>query len=321
MSIRESIQCFLRDESLNVSQKYLIGVSGGRDSMVLLHALLDYGFKNLVVCHLNHSLRGSESDADEVFVIDFCKERGLECETKKVKVNELPESMETAARKARHDFFQHVGGLYGTERVFLAHHADDQAETVLFNLFRGCSRLQGMAQVTSLEETGLCLMRPLLKVPRNSIDQYLEANAIEYREDSSNKQAVAARNRIRNEVMPLLNSIMKRDIAPIVNRTLESSVKLNDFLLSQICFTDFLDPQGRLYLPAFQVALPAIQSQVMVEFLASNSISNITQDLVHRAVCLAMDVEGSAKLNLPENQFLRRKEKRLFIEGLPHKSL
>lgn len=315
MNIRETIKYFVRDESIDLSLKYLIGVSGGRDSMVLLHVLLDHGFENLVVCHLNHGLRGDESDGDELFIKAFCEKRGVAIESKKVKVNELPESMETAARKARHDFFQQVGNKHGTECVFLAHHADDQAETVLFNLFRGSSHLQGMDQVKQLRApSNLKLIRPLLKVPRASINQYLEEKEIEYREDSSNKQAIAARNRIRNEVMPLLNSIMKRDVTPIVNRTLESSEKLNDFLQSHICFADFLDPQGRLYLPVFLVAAPAIQSQVMVEYLASNSISNVTQDLVNRAVCLATNLEGSAKLNLPKNQFLRRKEKRLFIE-------
>jgi tRNA(Ile)-lysidine synthase len=124
-----------------LSHRYLIGVSGGRDSIALLNLLLGFGYEKLVVCHLNHRLRGAASRADARFVEKVARNLGLDCEIGSVDVGALAKrcklSIETAARFARLAFFVEVARRRRCSRIFLAHHADDLVETALLNLFRG----------------------------------------------------------------------------------------------------------------------------------------------------------------------------------------
>ena len=137
---------------LSRTARYLIGVSGGRDSVALLHALVEAGFRRLIVCHLNHGLRGRSAAADARFVAALAAKLGLECVAEKVDVAQWADehslSLETAAREVRYDFFARVARRHRCRILFLAHHADDQAETLLFNLCRGAGRsgLGGMSR-------------------------------------------------------------------------------------------------------------------------------------------------------------------------------
>src|SRR5262249_37430512 len=121
--------------------RYLIGVSGGRDSVALLHWLTNLGYKKLIVCHLNHQLRGRSSNADARFVEKFAVKCGADFELGVVNVRALAKkkkmSIETAAREARYTFFAKAVQRHCCHTVFLAHHADDLVETFLFNLMRG----------------------------------------------------------------------------------------------------------------------------------------------------------------------------------------
>ena len=128
-------------------QRFLIGVSGGVDSIVLLRSLCEKGYKNLVVCHLDHGLRGRISTADARWVVRLAAILGLPCLTEKCDVRAEADvagvSVETAGREARHRFFARIARHHRCPRVLLAHHADDQAETVLMNLCRGSAGLAG----------------------------------------------------------------------------------------------------------------------------------------------------------------------------------
>src|SRR5882724_7976975 len=134
-------QRFIRD--LPPSRRYLIGVSGGRDSIALLHFLVDLGYNKLVVCHLNHQLRGRESRRDARFVEKIARDLQLDSEIGSTDVGALAKqsklSIETAARFARFAFFVEAARRRRCSRIFLAHHADDLVETALLNLFRGAS--------------------------------------------------------------------------------------------------------------------------------------------------------------------------------------
>ena len=127
--------------------RYLIGVSGGRDSVSLLHWLVNLGYKKLVVCHLNHQLRGRSSDVDARFVEKIALRYQAEFELESVNVRAFATkqkmSVETAARDSRYSFFAKVAKRRRCHTIFLAHHADDQIETFLINLFRGAGSAGG----------------------------------------------------------------------------------------------------------------------------------------------------------------------------------
>ncbi len=185
----------------------LIAVSGGRDSVVLLHWLLAQGRSNLVVCHLNHGLRGRDSGLDARFVRHLAQSLGLPCEIAKTDVAALAAenrlSLETAARQARHSFFLQAAAKYHTPHVFLAHHAEDQAETVLANACRGTG-LAGLAGMKPLQQldNGLILHRPLLSWRRAEIDAYIATHRLRFRDDSSNTSPAHRRNRLRHDILP-----------------------------------------------------------------------------------------------------------------------
>ena len=201
---------FSSDESV------LVGVSGGRDSMALLHWLKEHGFCKIVVCHLDHGLR-AESRADARFVADFAKTLCAQCEVARSNVAALAKrrkiSIEAAAREARYKFFARMARKHSCPHLFLAHHADDQVETFLFNLLRGSGSagLGGMSP-HSLRDDGLVVLRPLLGVWREEIDAYIAAHALPFREDGSNTDPRYTRNRIRHAALPALEAALGREL-------------------------------------------------------------------------------------------------------------
>src|SRR6266567_450295 len=172
--------------------RYLIGVSGGRDSVALLHWLVDLGYRRLIVCHLNHQLRGRSSQADSRFVeklvakwnkkivghIDF----KLGSANVRALAKRNKTSIETAAREARYSFFAKVAKRRRYRTLFLAHHADDLVETFLLNLFRGAG-LTGLAatpevSIRRIDAVDLTIVRPLLGIWRDEIDKYVREHRL-----------------------------------------------------------------------------------------------------------------------------------------------
>ncbi len=311
----------LHPEFLAQSKKrrYLLAISGGRDSVALLHALLDGGWHKLVLCHLNHGLRGKASGQDAAFVRRLAQKHGLACEVDRVdvmgRVAQTGESMELAARNARHTFFARCAGKYRCPRVLLGHHADDQAETILFNLLRGSGGVKGMHYDSWHRVDGkkLELLRPMLLIPRGEIDGYLAARRIRYREDASNAEAVATRNRLRTEAIPLLNEIMGREIRPALLRAAVISGTQEAALRETLDGLELEDPQGRLFLPKLLKLPPALQQLALHDYLKKCGVSDTSYDLLARCAGL-LKRSKTSKVNLPENRFLRRKEKRIFVD-------
>ncbi len=181
-----------------------VAVSGGADSVVLLHVLHrlapELGVR-LKVLHCNHALRGQESDEDEAFVRELARSLELECVVDRAP---LPEgNVEEKARLARKAFFRRCLAEHGLARVALGHTRSDQAETVLFRLLRGA----GLAGLCGMRMTGKDgLIRPLLTVSRSEVRSWATAEGLRWREDSSNASLEFARNRLRNEAIPALAS-------------------------------------------------------------------------------------------------------------------
>ncbi len=189
-------------------QRVGVAVSGGADSVALLHALVDLGARwdlRLVVLHVNHKLRGEESEGDARFVRELAERLGLELRCHEVDVPGILRAeggnLEQIARQVRRDIFLDLIGTGQLDRVALGHTRSDQAETVLFRILRGAGTagLAGMRPVT-----GEGLVRPLIDVSRAEVLEYLNGNGIAWREDSSNRDRRFARNRIRHDLLPTL---------------------------------------------------------------------------------------------------------------------
>ena len=160
--------------------RYLIGVSGGRDSIALLHLLTNLGYRRLIVCHLDHQLRGRSSTADAKFVRGLARKLKLECELGRINVavraRRKKQSIETAGRNARYEFFARIARRRRCRTIFLGHHADDLVETFLLNLFRGAGptglacgiELQNRGVKTVLIEKG-CVVNSIYHYPTNMV--------------------------------------------------------------------------------------------------------------------------------------------------------
>jgi tRNA(Ile)-lysidine synthase len=199
-----------------------LAVSGGADSVALLcgmSALCERPSERLLVAHFNHGWRGCESDADEQFVIELCGRLGLECVVgcAEGRPAAADGSLEGAARAARYDFLQEVCQQRGIRYLATAHTSDDQVETILHHIIRGTglAGLGGIPRVRSLSEA-VTLVRPLLDISREQVLAYLAELGQPFREDASNDDLRHTRNRIRHDLLPLI----ERDYAPGVRGAL-----------------------------------------------------------------------------------------------------
>lgn len=189
----------------------LVAVSGGADSVALLRGLAEIrlaGPGRLIGAHLNHCLRGAESDADEQFVVELCRSLGLGCEVGRADATLVAagsDGLEAAARTARYCFLQAAAERLGARYVVTAHTADDQAETILHRIVRGTG-LAGLAGMPRYRPLGpaVTLVRPLLGLRRSDVTAYLAELGQPYREDATNLDAGYTRNRIRHELLPQL---------------------------------------------------------------------------------------------------------------------
>ncbi|HKJ43410.1 MAG TPA: tRNA lysidine(34) synthetase TilS [Sunxiuqinia sp.] len=208
-----------REKLFNPTDRLVLAVSGGVDSMVMLDLFrqLPYDF---VVAHCNFKLRGTESDGDEVFMRDYCGEHGIELYVKTFDTREfaLQEgiSIEMAARELRYKWFYELLDSLHYQYLLTAHHQDDLVETMLINLSRGTG-IRGLSGIHPKKERRV---RPLLFAAQQQIVDYAAAHQISYRDDATNDDTIYHRNLIRHEVIPLLekvNSAFKRNAAKTAN--------------------------------------------------------------------------------------------------------
>lgn len=197
----------------------LVGVSGGPDSVALLHALIALGYRPHV-CHYNHRWRGVDSDADEQFVRELAKRWDVPITVGRARQKPVQRS-EMEARRARFAFFERAARRTGIFTLLLAHTADDQAETVLLRLIRGAG-LHGLAGIWPDRQLGkLRVLRPMLGVWREEVLRYLQRHRLPYREDVTNRDRRWLRNRVREELLPLLERDYNPRIREVLWRTAE----------------------------------------------------------------------------------------------------
>jgi len=298
--------------------RYLIGVSGGRDSIALLHWLVNLGYDRLIVCHLNHQLRGQSSDADARFVQKLAAKYQVGFELGAANVRALARkkkmSLETAAREARYSFFSKAAKRRRCHKIFLAHHADDLVETFLLNLIRGAglTGLGGMRDVSSRQIHGvdLTILRPLLSIWRSDIDKYVRECHLRFREDATNKNLAPTRNRIRNRIIPYLEKILDRNIRQNLWRTATIAAEEENWLDKEVPDLTNVD----LSVPKLRALPVALQRRAILKWLRVQNISGVGFEVIERVRLLLDPNVRTAKVNLPQDRHARRRAKTIFIE-------
>jgi tRNA(Ile)-lysidine synthase len=300
--------------------RYLIGVSGGRDSVALLHWLIDVGYKNLIVCHLDHKLRGRSSRADAIFVRKLAAKYDVDLALGAIDVRALAvrtkQSIETAARDARYKFFAQVAKQRRCRTIFLGHHADDLVETFLINLFRGAgpSGLSSMRAVSVLkiDNVKLQIVRPLLGVWREQIDDYVRKHRLKFREDASNKNLAPLRNRIRRRIIPNIEKELGRNVRGTIWRTATIAAEEENFF--EALLPDKLSKLAALAIKPLRAMPVAIQRRVLHEWLRASDVPDLSFDLIERVRALLDPTNRVAKTNLPQDRHVRRRAGHIFIE-------
>jgi tRNA(Ile)-lysidine synthase len=298
---------------------YLVAVSGGRDSVALLHNLLQLGYSNLVVSHLNHRLRGRASDADAAFVRALSRKWGVrfaggKCDVRG-RARQTKMSLEAAGREARYNFFSRLARRHQCRDVFVAHHADDLVETFCFRLFRGAgpAGLVGMRKVSTRKTATahLTIVRPLLSVWGEQIDAYVKRHRLKFREDSSNADPAPLRNRIRLRILPYLEKAVGRDIRRNLWRT---AMILAEEEPAADAFASLGQNGGEIAIPVLQALSLAVQRRVLYRWLRAADVGDVGFDVIERIRRLIDPANGRARTNVSGNRHVCRRAGKLFIE-------
>ncbi len=259
--LREHIEAVIKENSLfGPNDRILLGVSGGPDSVALLNLLFDVNrvkpsYSDIIVAHLNHSIRGKEADEDERFVNSLVKKFGFSIVTEKRDIKEIAcdrkMSLEEAAREERYEFFESVATRVDANVIAVGHNADDNAETILHRIIRGTGivGISGIRLKRNLtQDSTIELVRPLLFTWRKDIIAYLNEKNLSYRVDSTNVERDKFRNKIRAELIPLL----EKDYNPKIKKALvklgETATQNGDFLSvkANVLYEECLLDEGKI---------------------------------------------------------------------------
>jgi tRNA(Ile)-lysidine synthase len=296
-------------------QRYLIAVSGGRDSVALLHWLLAQGYHRLIVCHFEHGLRGQAGKGDARFVERLARKHALPYESGagdiRALARERRQSIETTARQERLAFFARVARRRRCLTIFLAHHADDQVETFLLNLFRGAAgRGLGAMRARSIRGS-LTLMRPLLGVWRSEIDHYIAQHRLKFREDATNQELAARRNQIRHKIIPWLEKQLGRNISSTIWRAASVLAEEED-LLESLTPVD-LTKSDALGVASLRDLPPALQRRVIRQWLTQHAVVDVGFEDVEEVRRL-LTGGAPARINLAKGRHARRRAGQIFLE-------
>jgi len=310
-----------------------VAVSGGADSVALLHLLAELRSElgvSLQVIHFNHQLRGPDADADAAFVRALSDRLGLACHVEGADVAGIAQAegwnLEDAARRLRHGFFARVVARQLVDRVAVAHTADDQAETVLMHLLRGA----GLAGLAGIHPVAGIVLRPLLDARRADAREYLQTRGEPWREDASNQDTARLRARIRKQLLPLIEG----DFQPAVVQRLASfaqlareesaawTVLLEDLLKNQVqstgqgCRMQIAGIQHPFPLQPSSLAPVALQKKIIRSLLerARGHLRGITARHVEQVLALLNEAHGGTATHLPGLRVSRDLHRQLLVE-------
>lgn len=225
--------CIKTYNLIKEKDKMVIGVSGGPDSICILHVLNILKEKlnfEIYVAHINHMIR-EEANLETQYVQEFCKKIGVECFVKIIDVQKFADmkkiGTEEAGRIIRYNFFGEIQKKVGANKIVTAHNSNDNAETVLLNILRG-SGLSGLKGIEPIRD-GIYI-RPLIETSRDDIEEYCNINNLEPKIDKSNLESIYRRNKVRNELIPYIQKEFNPNILKTVNRLSEVVREENEYM-------------------------------------------------------------------------------------------
>lgn len=303
----------LEHELIARGERVVCGVSGGADSVAMLHALYALQDKigyTVVAAHLNHGLRGDESDRDATFVQNLCQDLNVPLYSEKIKLESVDTGLEERARIARYDFFDRACNKYHGTKIATAHNANDTLETVLFHLTRGTG-LRGLCGIPIKRGN---IIRPMLEVTREEIENYLHEQGIDWVHDSSNDSEDYTRNLIRHKIVPQLMHI---NVHAVENSTRSIKLLRQDEQALMSMAKNWLENQNQEYLSVCTAQLPtAVAARVIREYVKKEE-ENINQDLEFKHICaiinLMRQTKTTGKLSLPGGICAVRAQDRVYF--------
>lgn len=310
----------------------VVGVSGGPDSLTLLHVLLELREEanlHIIPVHVNHGLR-ENADREERHLTDICVEWGIPCVVKRIDCRGIARkrkcSLEEAGREERYRIFsavakeaQESGVPKDRICIAVAHNADDQCETVLQRIVRGTG-IHGLRGIpfTRKDEQGFTIIRPLLSVARKEIEAYVQEQGLEPNYDETNQETEYTRNRIRLELIPYLEEQLNPGVRESLRTLSEIAAMEDDYMERETerCFQEAQENRADvLDVMKLQALHPAMEYRVLDRFLKQAvEADSIGKNILDNAVRMVRSENPSAKMNLPGGYVLKRQYNQLVLD-------
>lgn len=328
----KAMKTILAHNLIENNDNIVIGVSGGPDSMALLYFLMDIKDKisfNIYVAHLNHGVRGEEAVLDEKYVEEICFELGLPFYSKKVDMNEYAKihkmSSEESGRKLRYDFFRELVDKVGGGKIAVAHNKNDQAETILMRIMRGT----GIDGLRGMDYRRGDIIRPLLDVSREEIEEYLKDKNVEARVDKTNLENIYSRNKIRLELIPYMEENFNPNIIDTLWRNGNIIGYDSDFLqgYSQKVYSQLMKKETKssiiLNRSVFKEQHIAIRSRIIRNALLkiNGSLQGFTQNHINDVMDLFIGDKTGKEIHLVNDTIAKTSYDDLIIEKAENKKV
>lgn len=304
-------------ELINKNDRIVIGVSGGPDSICLLNMLNELKEKfnlYLVIAHINHDKRGVESDLEEQFVIQFGNKLNIPVYSTRLVYENKNGNFQEIARNMRYDYFLDVAKQNKCNKLALAHHADDQVETILMRILRG-SDLEGLSGIKKKRRfQDLEVIRPLLGVNKEQIVSYCDENKIEYKIDSSNKSNKYTRNRIRRNVLNILQSESADYYLKFKNfaETIEDTSNYIEKVVKKKY--NALIKKNSIDLLALKNEDKFIQSRIVYKYLKDNlNNKDLTKEHVSNVMKLINNNKPNSYINFSDEIIVKKEYNKLYF--------
>jgi tRNA(Ile)-lysidine synthase len=310
-----------RFDLLKKEDRVLVAISGGPDSVALLYGLLalqpEFDLK-LYVAHLNHKLRGAESDEDEKFVKELARHLKLKFFSKRIDVKKEAKkrklSIEETAREIRYDYLEKLADQIKADKIATGHQADDQAETFLMRLLRGA----GGTGLSGIPVKRGKIIRPLIQIKREEIEEFLKAYKITHRLDSSNELPDYFRNKIRLSLLPEIKRKFNPKIVNVLNRTAEILSCQQEYIektCEQIIQDAGISRKNKIILDlkgfaSYDICLQREMIRLCVKWLKGD-LNQITYESVERVLDLLQKKKSGRKVRLAYKIWMEVSEKKL----------
>ena len=280
--------------------KYVIAVSGGVDSIVLLNLLSKQLNIKLIVAHFDHGIR-NDSQEDRRFVQTLSKKYGLQFEFTNGNLGKGVS--ENIARKARYEFLNKVVVKHGCDGIITAHHQDDVLETIIMNLLRGTYR-KGLSSLTSNDE----VIRPMLGIPKSDILNYANKNKLIWHEDSTNLSTDYFRNWVRHKIVPKLSSSQRQHLLNIQTKSQQLNIEV-DSILDKFISKDYsLNRKAVIMLPH------SLAKELIAHWLRRNGIADFDSVMVEKLVIDAKTFAAGKKTSIKKNAYALYSKKDIVIK-------